>query len=156
MATLVPKNPVIVKSGSQPVKIYLPAAASKTWKAGEFAKVASGLVSPVVSDEVDIKYYLLKDQDTATSSGDLVACVLVTADMIFEGFELNGTVTTANIGINYALDVSSNIVTVDVDDVSNDCVKITEIASTYEPSRHTTADVKAKVRFRFIQSVLDA
>lgn len=156
MATLTPVNPIIKKTGSQPNKIYLPAAASKTWKAGEFATVASGLISPVATNAVDIKYYLLEDQDTSTSSGDLVACVLLDNDMVFEGFELDGTLSTANLGTQYGIDVTSNVVTVDVGDTSNKAVQILELASVYEPERNDSADVKAKCRFKFIQAAIEA
>ena len=156
MATLVAKNPRIVKSGTQPVKVYLPAAGSQTWKAGEFATVASGLVTLVATTDVDIKYYLLEDQDSATSAGDLVACILISNDMIFEGNVLTGTVSSANQGMQYGISVASNVFTVKIADATNKAVQITEIASTYEPSRNVLADTLALVRFKFIQAVLEA
>lgn len=156
MATLTPKNPRIVKSGSQPVKEYLPATGSQTWSAGEFATESSGLVTLVASDAVDVKYYLPEAQSTATTASEEVAVIRITNDIIFEGNELDGTITSANVGKQYGIDVTSNLVTIDVGDTTNKAIEITDVASRYEPSRNDAADVKALARFKFINSVIEA
>ena len=156
MATLIPKNPRIVKSGAQPVKVYLPATGSQTWEAGEFATESSGLVTLVASDAVDVKYYLPEAQSTATAASEEVAVIRLSNDIIFEGNELDGTITSANVGKQYGIDVTSNLVTVDVGDTTNKAIEITDVASRYEPSRNDAADVKALCRFKFINSVIEA
>ena len=156
MATKIAKNPRIVKSGEQPVKVYLPATGSQTWDAGQFATEASGLVTLVASDAVDIKYYLPEAQSVATTAAEEVACIRITAGMIFEGNELDGTITNANIGKQYGIDVTTGLVTVDTAETTAKAIEVTDIASRYEPSRNVVADTLALMRFKVLTAVIEA
>ena len=156
MATLVPKNPKLVSSATALVKRRIPCAGSVTWKAGEFGVAASGLVTPIASNAVNIQYMFLEDQDSSSVAEAMVYVLVLDVGQIYEGFELDGTLANANIGEDYGVDVTSNIFTVDVGDTSNKAIKIVNIASTYEPSRNVTADVKARCQFRFLSTVVNA
>ena len=156
MATLVPVNPSIKKSGTQPQKTYLVAASGQTWNAGELATEASGLVTLVASDAVDIKYYLLENQTVATGAGEEVPVIRISSDQVYRINELDGTMTTANIGNQYAITVASNLVSIDVGDTTNKALEVLDIASRYEPSRNVVADVKALCYVKFIPAVINA
>ena len=76
--------------------------------------------------------------------------------MIFEGNELDGTVSQANKGQQYAINVTANVVTVDVSDTGNDAVEITQVGPDWNPAQYTTADTYAKIRFKIAPACLQA
>ena len=152
--TLTQKNPRLVKSNDPMEKQYVLAADAKTWKAGQPGLYASGVASPVASNGAVVHFVFMADQTTSTSS--TYAWVgLVTADMVFEGFELDNALAASMINVPYAVDVTSNILTVDTGDTDNDCVKIIDLASNYEPSRNKSDDVKARCWFRYLTAAID-
>ena len=154
MATIAKQNPKFAKGEAIDI-IRVPSAAA-TWKAGQFLKVAAGLATPCVSDDQIIKYIALSDQDSAPTAGTLVKVGVLKAGTILEINELDGTLSTANVNENYAIDVTSNIVTVDVGDTTNTAVKIVQLASDYNSEKYDSSDVQARCRIQILQSVLDA
>ena len=155
MATLTPSNPILVQGGPLKRIRQAPATVSQTWKAGELCVYTTGLATLVASDGQVVHGQFLNDQTASTTASQLVWVGDIDADMIFEMYELDGTLAAANLQIPYALDVTSNVATVDVGDTGNDAVKIVEIAANYEPSRNVAADVKARCRVRFLAAVVD-
>jgi len=151
--TLTVKNPKQV-SGPPMKKQWVLAADSKTWKAGEIGLFTSGAALPVESDGTVAQLMFLRDQDTSTSSTE-VWVGLITADMVFEGFELDGVLASTNRGESYSCDVTSNHFTVDVGDTGHNIVKIIDLASTYEPERNKITDIKGRCTFRFLTSAID-
>ena len=156
MATLTPKNPRLVQSDNPMEKRQVAAAVSQTWKQGQVGYYSSGLATFCDDDATNVKFMFLEDQDTSTTASELVWVGIITSDMIFEGFELDGTVARSNIGVPYALDLTSNVITVDIGDTGNDAVTIVDLGWIYEPSRNTSADVKARLKFRYLTAALDA
>ncbi len=161
MATLTKKNPIVVQ-GPVMERVKLACADDQTWKAGNFLYLSSGLLALADDDNVSMKYLALADQaatGTASSTGTIYAEVgVITKDHVFEGNALSGTVSSANIGACYALDLAAAtyIHTVDTTDTGHDCFIVIDVASAYEPSRNIAADVYGRLRFKVLQSVLDA
>ena len=152
MATLVPKNPRLKTGELRHVQVP---SAAVTWTAGQWLFAASGLATACASDATAVQYVALEDQAVAPSSGDMVEVGLIEAGQTYELFELNGTLAAANVGENYGLDVTSNIVTLDVAETSAAAVKIVRLAADYEPERNDSADVSARCEVRVLASVID-
>ena len=70
--------------------------------------------------------------------------------------ELDGTVALTDVGAQFNINVTSNVVTVDVDDVTDLAVEITDLGATLNPIKYVVADVKAKVYAKVIPAVLEA
>ena len=134
----------------------------ESWKQGEFLNIdASALLKECATDDDagtgGIKYFALTSQDdpgnSTTLSGDIGVIV---ADHIFEGNELDGTVADSNIGEQHGIDVSSNVVTIDVGDVTNPAVTVTDIGPRFSPVEYKSDDIKAKLRFQILTTNLEA
>jgi len=161
MAALTAVNPVVVGKDTSMATVKMLILNGQSWNAGQFLYVdTSGLLNACASDADaatgGIKYYALTDQTDPGNSTTEAEVGIITSDTIFEGNELDGTVTQANIGPFYAIDVTSNVVTVDVGDTSNDAVVITDIGSEFSPAQYNTDDTKAKIRFRILNVALEA
>lgn len=144
-ATLVPKNPRWVGGPilqEAPVKVL--AADSQTWKAGQWGYFASGEATFCDDDATVIQFVFLEDQTTSTSTTS-VRIAYIKPGMLFEMFELNGTIGNANRGESYALDLTSNILTVDVDDTGHDAVQVIKLGVEYDPERNKSDDIKARM-----------
>ena len=161
MATKVAKNPRLVMATLPMSKRLMRAADTQTWKAGQWANnSASGLVVVCATDDDEatgggIKYVLLEDQDTSTSSSD-VWVGDITSGMVFEINELDGAVTNSSIGDSFAINVTSNIVTFDVSDTTDEAVVLMRIAADYEPEKNASGDTLALCHVRVRQDVMDA
>ena len=161
MAALTQVNPrmEIGLDGSTPImaKKYLLCADNESWKAGQFLHMSSGKLSASASDAVNFKYVALEDQSDTSTGGTTYAKVgRITADMVFEMNILTGSATVANIGVPYALDVTSNVCTVDTGDTGHDCFMITELGEDYNSNKYSSSDTNSKVRVRVLHAVLDA
>lgn len=159
MATLTAANPRLV-GGPVMQTVDMLILNGQSWKAGQFLNVdASGLLNTCVSDDdtgnAGVKYYALEDQSDPGNSTTYATVGIITADHIFEMNELDGTLTGANIGIQYGIDVTSNVVTVDVGDTSNPAVKVLDIASNYAPLQNSSTDVKARCKVQVLQAAID-
>jgi len=159
-ATLTPKNPELV-SGPVMATIEKLILNGQSWNAGQFLNLdANGLLNSCASDDDagtgGIKYLALSDQTDPGNSTTLEEVGIIESDHIFEGNELDGTVADANIGDQYGIDVTSNVVTVDVGDTSNPAVVITDIGNRFSPAEYASDDIKARVRFRILTVCLEA
>jgi hypothetical protein len=133
----------------------------QSWKAGQFLYMdTNGLLATCASDADaetgGIKYYAINDQDDPGNNTTTANVGIITADTVFEGNELDGTPTIANVGIPYGIDVTSNVVTVDIGDTGNDAVMITELGYQYEPLKNKSDDIKMRVRFKVLPEALEA
>lgn len=162
MATLTATNPVVVQSDAPMATTKLYILNGQSWKAGQFLNVdANGLINACATDDDastggGIKYYALTDQADPGNSTTLAEVGVITADMVFEMNELDGTVSLANKDQFYALSVASNVCTVDVGDTGNDALQIVELGYLKNPALYDSADVKAKVWCKVIPAVLNA
>lgn len=155
MAALTSKNPVIRTGAREMRRIQVPSAAV-TWEAGQFLKSVSGHATACATNDVTAKYYALSDQASAPSAGDLIDVGVLEASQTFEINELDGTLSDANVGQEYELDVTSNVCTLDVAATTNKFFRIVRLASDYEPEKNTSADTKARCEVSILQSVIDA
>lgn len=160
MATLTAVNPRLVK-GPVMESTSLLIANGQSWSAGQFLYVdTSGLLNACASDADSgtggIKYYALTDQADPGNSTTYAEVGVIHADHVFEINELDGTLAAANLGQFYGIDVTSNVVTVDVGDTTNDALEIVELAADYNPVQNSTADIKARCRVKVIPAALNA
>lgn len=129
--------------------------------AGEFLRVdTSGYLVAVTTDVFTntggAQYYALADQADPGNTTTYAEVGVITEDMVWEGNELDGTVSAANIGQEYGLDVSSNVTTVDTAEVTNLAVTIVDVGPNWDPSSYIAADVKGKVRFKINADIIAA
>jgi len=160
MATLTATYPRLVAGPiMETTKVLI--KSGQTWNPGQFLRVdTSGLLVAAASNASaangGIQYFSLTTQTDPGVSTTLAEVGIIHQDHVFEMNELNGTVTTSNIGNHYALDVSSNIGTLDVDDTSNDCFEVVNVGSEYNPLQNTAADVKGRARVKILPAVINA
>jgi len=133
----------------------------QSWKAGQFLfHDTSGLLKTCASDADSgtggVKYVALTDQADPGNSTTYAEVGVIHQDHVFEMNELNGTVSEANLGVFYAIDVTSNIVTIDVDDTGNDALVVTELGYDYNPLQNTSSDTLARVRVKVIPAAIEA
>lgn len=155
------KNPVVAKGSHMETRSDLHVLNGQTWNAGQFLYMDTNGYLVVCASDSDsgtggIKYYAVNTQTDPGNNTTTANVGIITADTIFEGFELDGTVAEANVGIPYAIDVSSNVVTVDIGDTGNDAVMITELGFNYAPLANKSDDIKARVRFKVLPEALEA
>ena len=160
-ATLTVSNPELVQGPVMATtkKLILN---GQSWKAGEFLNVdANGLLKECATDDDaatgGIKYQALTNQDDPGDSTTLSDDIgIIVSDHIFEGNELDGTVADANIGEQHGIDVTSNVVTVDVGDTQNPAVIVTDIGPRFSPVEYKSDDIKARLRFSILTTCLEA
>ena len=151
--TLTPVNPRWVgnkngKQGMVPSAVVADGAA--TWKAGELLRQdADGLVYEVTTGQTSAQYMAITDLAAAT--GDETGAVLQTVAVLddgdmFEIFELDTTIGRASKGLQCGINVSSNLLTIDVSDVTNKILEVVRVTSLddrpYGPE--ASDDIKAK------------
>jgi len=155
-ATLTAVNPAVYQGPVMSTVSLLVTNTTGVWKAGQFLTVSSGALVPCASDAVDIKYFALQDQADPGNATTLAEVGVISPDHVFVMNELNGAVTVANIGARYALDVTSNVCTVDVDDTGHDAFIVKGVASADEPINNKSDDVKGKLYVSVLSSVIEA
>ena len=159
MAALTAVNPKVV-SGPVMETATLIIKNGQSWKAGEFLNVDSyGLNVCLTDDDAStggIKYLALEDQDDPVATTTTAEVGVIDEDHVFEGNELDGQLTALNIGANYAINVASNVVTVDVGDTTNPAVQVTDIGQIFNPALYNATDTKQKVRFKILTTCLQA
>ena len=155
MATINQANPRAVKGHMETVDVLIANGAS--WNAGQFLHPVSGKLTASASDAVNFKYVAQSTQADPGNATTYAQVWLITSDIVFEGNELNATASDASwIGNIYGIDVTSNVVTVDVAETSAVSVKVVDIASNYEPIKNLSTDTNPRIRFTVLQSILDA
>lgn len=163
MAVLNAENPKVYTQGS-PMEVddnhYI--KNGQSWSAGQFLYVdTSGRLVACASDAAagtgGIKYQALEDAtDPAAEDTTLASVGIITRDTEFIGNELDGTLTSANKGQFYGLDVTSNVCTLDAGDTGNDALEVTRLGSEIAPAQYAAADTLAKVCFKILTTSLEA
>ena len=161
MAALTAGNPKLVKSDLPMAREEYLVLNGQSWKAGQFLFLdANGMVKPCASDAASgtggIKYYALADQADPANATTRIDVGVITADMIFEGNELDNAVTEAMRDVPYGISVVSNIVTVDTGDTGNDAVMIVDPVTNKIPVKYSSADTLAKVYFKVLPEAINA
>lgn len=157
---LTPANPEVV-GGPVMATIKKLILSGQSWKAGQFLFDDSSNLLSTCASNADagtggIKYFALTETTDPGNSTTEAEIGIITDEHIFEGNELDGTVGVGNIGGHYGIDVTSNVVTVDIADSSDPSVVITGVGSAYNPAQYSTSDVKGKLRFSVLNVALDA
>ena len=159
--TLNAENPRVVAGPPLEKNSSMYIKTGQSWNAGQFLYVdTAGLLNACASDADagtgGIKYIAM---DTVTDPGNDTTTAdvgVLTRDHILEGNELDGTVARTNLGNYYALNVTSNVCTVDVGDTGNDAFEIVDLGYIYDAAQYNSTDVKGKVRFKILTTVLEA
>jgi len=154
--TLTKVNPAVVSGPPMATVSLLVTNTTGVWKAGQLLTVSSGALVPCASDAVDIKYFALTDQADPGNATTLAEVGVIDPDHVFMMNELNGAVTVANIGARYALDVTSNVCTVDVDDTGHDAFIVKDVMSAVEPINNKSDDVNGRLLVSILSSVIEA
>lgn len=161
MAALTAARPQLVASAQPMETIQKIAKNGSTWKAGEFLRVdTSGFLVAIETDVFTntggLQYYALADQADPGNATTLATVGIVTQDMEWEGNVLSGTVSDANVGLEYGINVASNVTTVDTGETTNLAVTITDVGPTFNPAQYIAADTVARVRFKINADILEA
>ena len=161
MATLVAVNPRVIQRVVPQNKVQVLIKNGSSWKAGQWLDVdTSGLLTACASDADagtgGIKYQALTDQDDPGDSTTYAKVEEIDAGTVFRINELNGTVTTAAIGNQYGIDVTSNVLTLDVGDTTNYAVKVVDVGSNRSPVEFSDADVKGVAFVKVLPVCIDA
>jgi hypothetical protein len=157
-------NPRWVKSTSRPVmevsERLIDGAA--TWKAGQFlTQKSDGLIYTCASDEDSIQYIALQDLDSAIGNDTTYMRLgVVHADDVFEMNVIGGSTNAAEaeVGTNYAMDVTSNVCTVDLADsgtAAKNCLKVVEPSFRNSTVQDKSTDVYGRVLVRVLQAAID-
>jgi hypothetical protein len=154
--TLTKVNPAVVSGPPMATVSLLVTNTTGVWKAGQLLTVSSGALVPCASDAVDIKYFALTDQADPGNATTLAEVGVIDPDHVFMMNELNGAVTVANIGARYALDVTFNVCTVDVDDTGHDAFIVKDVMSAVEPINNKSDDVNGRLLVSILSSVIEA
>ena len=159
MASGALKNPRYY-SGPKPELVQMRAADSTTWKAGQPMTVASGLVTPAATNAVAVRYIAAADQDTSTSTTDVAVYRIPGASTKFVGYVSNDSSDTtaqrAHIAVDYAIDVISNVATVNVGEETLVAVSVDDVLWAREPRISASSDSPGQVVFHYKQSIIDA
>lgn len=165
MATLTKCNPRIVVWGDASYA-QVRVADNQTWNTGEFLRANSSGLLVACATGADaggggIQYYAVEAQTDPNNNTTLADVVKIGADTVFEGNLHHDTPASALakasvVGQQYALDVTSNVHTVDLEDTSNVAFLVTEIGSDYNEPENSAADYYGRVRFKVLTTVLQA
>lgn len=158
MAALTPTNPVLVSQDSGTMeRIKLLVLNGQSWKAGQFLRVdANGYLKPVATDGTQITHYALTDQTNPGNTTTLAEVGIITSDMEWEMNALSQRVQRTQVAAKYALNVASNIVTVDPTDPTNVAVQITSVGPIFSPAQYDFTDTKQRVRCKILSTVIEA
>jgi hypothetical protein len=140
-------------------RIYV--ADNQTWKAGQFLYTnTSGLLVACASDADagtgGIKYLALEDQADPNNNTTLATVGVITRDHVFIMNELDGSADSANIGIAYGLDVTSNVCTLDEGDTGNPALEVVGIMADINPVQDVATDTKNRALVKILTTVLEA
>ena len=161
MATLIPENPELFQSDAPMATVKKFILNGQSWNKGQFLFTDTSDLLKACASDADagtggIKYVALSDQADPGNSTTEAEVGVITADMVFAVNELDGAVAATDEGASFGIDVTSNIVTVDIGDVTNVALTIVERMSDISPAQYTGADVKAKVLCKVRTDVIDA
>lgn len=140
----------------------------QAWSPGEFLRANTGglLKTCVTGDDAaagGIGYFSLQTQADPGNSTTFENVVKIANNTIFEGnlhhdSAASAVATTAVIGQQYGLDVTSNVHTVDMDEKNsaNAAFEVTEIGNDYNEAEDLQTDQYGHVRFKVLTTVLEA
>ncbi len=161
MATLVATNPTLYSSQTTPqvVKVYAAAGTTSNWNPGQFLRINSSGQCVATADSggaAGMQYFsITRRLNSAAEVAGYVDVMKVTSDMVFKGQVYNsGTVTAANIGQQYEIDVTSNVTSIN----TGEAAAVTEIVALgyqKDPALYDSADTNAVVYFRVLTAALD-
>ena len=160
MATLTVRNPRVVSGHLATTRMLI--LNGQSWKKGELLNVdASGLLNECASDDYatstgGIKFLALNDQANPGNSTTTVEVGVLTRDIVLEGNELDGTVSNANVGQQYGIDVTSNVLTIDTAETTAAAIEVVDVASNYAPENNSTSDVSGRLKFKILTTSLEA
>ncbi len=155
MATLNKANPRVVEGHTATTKLLI--KNGEAWDSGELLFTTSGALTAAATDAVNCKYFALTTQADPGNTTTYAEVGIITNDILFELNELDATSSSAAwIGNIYGIDVTSNVVCLDVGETSNAVFQVVDIASNYEPLKNSSTDTYPRVKVRMIQSVIDA
>jgi len=129
-----------------------------TYKAGQFLRGANdGLIYVCASNAVDLHYLAIADLGTAIGADTTYKRMArLHKDDILEMFELNGAIAESDVKERRALDVTSNVCTVDNDDTDNDAFIVVAPVWREEAYVNTSTDLKARVLVKILDAVVNA
>ena len=160
MATLVAVNPRVVKNPGEIIdtKIILN---GQSWNAGQWlftgtAGFLKACATNAFTNTGGIKYVAMKTVADPVNNTTTTPVMIINSDTVFEIHELNGTLSTANIGQHYDINVDSNVVTLDADGIGNLCIEVIEIGPSYNDMENDSADTLARARVKVLKTMLDA
>ncbi|MCD4785363.1 MAG: hypothetical protein K8T10_16210 [Candidatus Eremiobacteraeota bacterium] len=138
-------------SGNSPEVKVFPEAASQSFKAGEFVYLVSGKVTVCASNGTVILGMAVADASGTTDED--CAVYIANGDTVFEANIYHSTVGSAvtaitDVGVCYALLVSSNKHYVDKEDTDNDAFQVRRISP-----KDIVGDTYGRVEFQVIASV---
>ena len=158
--TLVPKNPVWRRSSTRsgmPMEKRL-VLTTATWKAGQFlVGAATGLVTVAADAATSYHYLAIQDLDSAIGNNTSYRRMArLHEDDIFEMFELDGTIAESSVGEYRAVDVTSNLCT--LDDTKTDADSLIVVAPVWREEAYvnSSTDIKARLLASVMESVLYA
>jgi len=161
MATLIVTNPELFQSDLPMATIKKFILSGQSWKQGQWLFTDGDDLLKACASDADsgtggIKYVALTDQTNPGNSTTETTVGIITADMIFEVNELDGTVAATDVGTHIGIDVTSNVVTADLGDTGNDALEIVDLMVNLNPAKYSLADVKAKILVKVLPEALEA
>jgi len=129
-----------------------------TWKAGQFlTSVAAGTVTVTTDAATSYHYLAIQDLDLAIGNATTYyRMARLHEDDIFEMFETDGTIAESSVGEYRAVDVTSNLCT--LDDSKTDADSLIVVAPVWREEAYvnTSTDIKARVLASVLESVVNA
>lgn len=161
MATLIVTNPELFQADSPMETIKKFILNGQSWNQGQWLFTDGSDLLKACASDADagtggIKYVALSTQADPGNSTTEAEVGIITSDMVWGMNELDGAVAATDEGAQFGIDVTSNVVTVDIGDTTNVAVLLVERMSDISPAKYDSADVKAKVLCKVIPAALEA
>ena len=151
-------NPRIISSSDVPtIPENFLVENGQSWSAGQLVYLnGSGHLATCASDGVLIRYLALETQADPADAVTTAKVVRLTRNMLLEMSVTTGAVTTANKGLQYSLDVTSNLCSVDTGDTGHVAFEVEELGYERNPSEFASTDDPGVVWVRLLTTVLEA
>jgi hypothetical protein len=161
MATLIVTNPEVYQSNLPMETIKKFILNGQSWKQGQLLFTNTSDLLKACASDADagtggIKYFALSDQTDPGNSTTLAEVGVLTEDIVFGVNELDGTVAATDVGSSFGVNVTANVLTLDIGDVTNVALTLVDLMSNLSPAKYNIADVKAKVLVKVRADVLTA
>lgn len=166
MATITATNPrwrYNQNSDLKPAKQRRLVDGSATYKAGQWCYGANdGLMYAAASDAVDVSHFAAENLDTAIGNDTTYKWFYrirpgdVFEMSVYHTTASSAVIAEADVGERFAIRVATNIVTVDLEDTTNDCVQIVAPSWRDDDTNNTSADTNARCLAVVLDAVVDA